>query len=64
MAAVGKTAVTIVAVPFKAVGAVGELSDKTGDALLAAGNAPLDIGEKHLTAGPAPDVAVAGRNDQ
>lgn len=64
LAAIGKTAVTVVAVPFKAVGAIGGLSDKTGDALLEAGTAPLEIGDDYATAGPSPDAALAGGSEQ
>ncbi|MBK8188650.1 MAG: hypothetical protein IPK77_16110 [Cellvibrio sp.] len=56
----GQITSAIVAVPLKAVGAVGKLSDKAGDSLLeiAEGNEKLEISEEVVTLAPSPKIAM------
>lgn len=58
VAAIGKTAVTIVAVPLVGIGKVGGLSERAGEALFEAANTPLEIGKTYAVAGPSPDKAI------
>jgi len=59
VAAIGKTAVTIVAVPLVGIGKVGGLSERAGEALFEAANSPLEIGETYAVAGPSPDKTIS-----
>jgi len=57
-AASGQIASGVVAVPFKAVGAVGTLSDKAGDSLLKASgmNQKLEVSDDIVSAGAPPSA--------
>lgn len=62
MVAGAKLVSGVAAVPFKAIGAVGELSGQMGDSLWQAANAPvgapLPVTDEVITAGPSPGEAI------
>ena len=63
VAAVGKTALTVAAVPFVLVGKVGAVSLSTGEAMLDLAGTPFEIGDEVVTAGPSPDKMISTRGD-
>jgi len=56
----GKLVSGAVALPFKALGKVGDASDAVGELLWenATGATPLEVTDSTVTAGPAPTVAI------
>lgn len=63
IAASGRLSAGVIALPLKAVGAIGQASGRAGDELWEAADwdRPLPLTEEHLTIGPAPDQALEPR---
>ncbi|MBX2868633.1 MAG: hypothetical protein KTR18_08160 [Acidiferrobacterales bacterium] len=63
LSTVGKTALSVVAVPLIGVGKVGELSGEAGHALLDASGVSFEIGEAALTATRTPRKQIVGEGE-
>ncbi len=63
LAAVGKTALGIAAVPLIGVGKIGELSGQAGSAMYEASELPFEIGEAPLTVSQSPRKQILSEGE-